>query len=178
MRVVLAFVALITLGLVAACGGELPPTPTPTPTTQETYLKSVQRWAFLLQNTLSERELYEEAAIDPLAVLEAATIDPSTTSRPIWMANFDVMIGSLDFLYLDPASTFAFKGKPVSKVEVRADGIKQNLRTMIREYELWKADPYGNADALERLADVHVYAFRAVSQLNLDAIKAMNTGDY
>ena len=32
MRVVLAFVALITLGLVAACGGESPPTPTPTPT--------------------------------------------------------------------------------------------------------------------------------------------------
>ena len=29
MRVVLAFVALITLGLVAACGGESPPTPTP-----------------------------------------------------------------------------------------------------------------------------------------------------
>ena len=28
MRVVLAFVALITLGLVAACGGESPPTPT------------------------------------------------------------------------------------------------------------------------------------------------------
>ena len=43
---------------------------------------------------------------------------------------------------------------------------------------LWKADPYGNTDAFERLAQSHGYAFLSAGKLNLDAIKAMNTGDY
>ena len=178
MRFVLLFVALITLGLVVACGKPPPPTPTPTPTLQETYLKSVQRWAYGLGISLSERAIYSEAAIDPLSVLEAASLDPLISDRPSWMSNFDGMVTTLDVLYLDPERHLAFRGLPVPSFERRAEGIKDQLRTMIREYGVWKADPYENIDAFERLTEAHAAAFRAAEQLNLDAIKAMNTGDY
>ena len=179
MRVVLVFVALITLGLIATVGcGESVPTPTPTPTLQETYLDSMQKWAFFVEIHLKERELYEQAAIDPTSVLEAVSIDPSDPSRPLWMTDFDYMVTTLDFLYLDPERHLAFRGLPVPSFERRADTIKHHLRTMMREYELWKADPYGNTDAFERLAQSHGYAFLSAGKLNLDAIKAMNTGEY
>ena len=183
MRVVLVFVALITLGLIATvgCVESVPtptPTPTPTPALQETYLKSVQRWAYGLGISLSERAIYSEAAIDPLSVLEAASLDPLISDRPSWMSNFDIMFSALEHIYLDDSSNVALKGKPVPSFERRAEGIKDQLRTMIRQYGVWKADPYENTDAFERLTEAHVAAFRAAEQLNLDAIKAMNTGAY
>ena len=178
MRVVLVFVALITLGLIATVGcGESAPTPTPTQTPQEVYLKSVNRWAFQLEINLGERAIYSEAAIDPMSVLEAATLDPLTSERPSWMSNFDIMFSAIE-IFLDSSSTYAFKGVPVPSIERRAERIKDQLRTMVREYESWKTDPYGNTDAFEGLAEVHVSAFSAVGQLKLDAIKAMNTGEY
>ena len=171
MRVVLAFVALITLGLVAACGGESPPTPTPTPTLQETYLKSVQRWAYGVGITLGERELYEQ---DPISIIEAASIDPIVEERPSWMALFEGTIRVLEPIYVESE----FEGKAVPSFESRVEGIKNLLRAMTREYWNWKEDPYENIDAFERLTEAHVAAFRAAEQLNLDAIKARNTGDY
>ena len=171
MRVVLVFIALITLGLVAACGGESPPTPTPTPTLQETYLKSVQRWAYGLGITLGERELYEQ---DPISIIEAASIDPLAEARPSWMVNFEGTIRVMEPIYVESE----FEGKAVPSFEGRVEGIKNLLRAMTREYWNWKEDPYGNIGAFERLTEAHVAAFRAAEQLNLDAIKAMNTGDY
>ena len=175
MRVVLAFVALITLGLIATVGcGESVPTPIPTPTLQETYLKSVQRWVYGLGITLGERELYEQ---DPISIIEAASIDPLAEARPSWMALFEGMIRVLEPIYVDPQDS-PFEGLPVPSFESRVEGIKNLLRAMTREYWHWKADPYENIDAFERLTEAHAAAFRAAEQLNLDAIKAMNTGEY
>ena len=172
MRFVLLFVALITLGLIATVGcGESVPTPTPTPTLQETYLKSVQRWVYGLGITLGERELYEQ---DPISIIEAASIDPIVEERPSWMANFEGTIRVLEPIYVESE----FEGKAVPSFESRVEGIKNLLRAMTREYWNWKEDPYGNIGAFERLTEAHVAAFRAAEQLNLDAIKAMNTGDY
>ncbi len=171
MRVVLVFIALITLGLVAACGGEAPPTPTPTPTLQETYLKSVQRWAYGVGITLGERELYEQ---DPISIIEAASIDPIVEERPSWMALFEGTIRVLEPIYVESE----FEGKAVPSFESRVEGIKNLLRAMTREYWNWKEDPYENIDAFERLTEAHAAAFRAAERLNLDAIKARNTGEY
>ena len=175
MRFVLLFIALITLGLAAAVGcGESVPTPTPTPTLQETYLKSVQRWAYGLGITLGERELYEQ---DPISIIEAASIDPIVEERPSWMALFEGMIRVLEPIYVDPQDS-PFEGLPVPSFERRVDGIKDLVRAMTREYWNWKDDPYGNIGAFERLTQAHGAAFRAAEQLNLDAIKAVNTGEY
>ena len=57
MRVVLAFVALITLGLAAACGGEAPPTPTPTASPQASYLDSAA--TARVAPTASREEVYQ-----------------------------------------------------------------------------------------------------------------------
>ena len=175
-----AIVAVVAVVGFVQCGPEPAPTPTPTPTPtlEETYLKSLQRWAYVLGLTLSERGLYEQAAADPLSVIEATTMDPAFEIRPLWMQNFDLMIRELDPLYLNPESTFAFKGLQVQHFHVRANSIKDQLRTMIREYELWKADPHGNIDALERLAAAHVSAYQAAEKLNLDVVKALNTEEH
>ncbi len=179
MRVVLLFVALITLGLAAAVGcGESVPTPTLTLTPQEVYLQSVQRWAYFLEFALSDQDIYREAAFDPSVVNEAATMDPLKELRPGWMSNFDTMINLLDVIYLDPDRHFSFKGEPVPRFERTANGIMDKLRIMMREYELWKADPYRNADAFERLRAAHMSAHFSASKLNIDAIRASNTGDY
>ncbi len=173
MRVVLVFIALITLGLVVACG-EAEPTPTPTPTLEETYLKSVQRWVYGLGITLGERELYEQ---DPISIIEAASLDPLISDRPSWMSNFEGMIRVLEPIYVDPQDS-PFEGLPVPSFKSRVEGIKNLSRAMTREYWHWKEDPYGNIGAFERLTEAHAAAFRAAEQLNLDAIKAMNTGEY
>ena len=179
MRFVLVFIALITMGLAAAVGcGESVPTPTPTPTLEETYLKSVQRWAYFLEFALSDQDIYREAAFDPSVVNEAATMDPLKELRPGWMSNFDTMINLLDVIYLDPDRHFSFDGIPVPEFQEDAEHIQDQLRIMIKEYAIWKADPYGNADAFRRLKGAHSAAHFSASKLNIDAIRASNTGDY
>ena len=179
MRFVLLFVALITLGLIATVGcGESAPMPTPTPTPQEVYLKSVQRWAYFLEFALSDQDIYREAAFDPSVVNEAATMDPLKELRPEWMSNFDTMVNLLDFIYLDPDRHFSFDGIPVPEFQEDAEYIQDQLRIMIKEYAIWKADPYGNADAFERLRAAHMPAHFAAGKLNIDAIRASNSGGY
>ena len=179
MRVALLLVAFIVLGLAAAVGcGESVPTPTPTLTPQEVYLQSVQRWAYFLEIALSDREIYQEALWDQSVVNEAALMDPLTEQRPLWLSSLDGTISTLDFIYLDPGRHFSFKGEPVPRFERTANGIMDKLRIMMREYELWKADPYRNADAFERLRAAHMSAHFSASKLNIDAIRASNTGDY
>ena len=83
MRVVLVFVALITLGLVAACGGESPPTPTPTPTMIAVPTSTVAPAA-------SRQEVYQ--ALDSLGIgllpLNRHTDDYVSTMLP----NADITI--------------------------------------------------------------------------------------
>ena len=179
MRVALLLVAFIVLGLAAAVGcGESVPTPTPTLTPQEVYLQSVQRWAYFLEIDLSAQDIYREAAFDPSVVNEAATMDPLKELRPEWMSNFDATINLLDVIYLDPDRHFSFDGIPVPEFQEDAEHIQDQLRIMIKEYAIWKADPYGNADAFERLRAAHMSVHFAAGKLNIDAIRASNTGDY
>ena len=83
MRVVLAVVALITLGLVAACGGESPPTPTSTPTMIAVPTSTVAPAA-------SRQEVYQ--ALDSLSIgllpLNRHTDDYVSTMLP----NADITI--------------------------------------------------------------------------------------
>ena len=169
----LMLVALTALGLVAACGDE--PEAVPTPSPQEVYLTSVHRWAFLLEQALSERRLYSQ---ESSAILRVSTIDPVTSPRPLWMTNFDLMIRSLELIYLHPSSIYAFKGVPVPSIERSANQVKNFLRIMSRAYETWMKNPYQNTNAFVRLSDAHLKAYRAASDLKFDALKARNTGEY
>ena len=174
IQVAMLGLIVLVVGVVVACGGESVPTPTPPSTPEEVYLKSVQRWVYGLGITLGERELYEQ---DPISIIEAASLDPLISDRPSWMSNFEGMIRVLEPIYVDPQDS-PFEGLPVPSFKSRVEGIKNLSRAMTREYWNWKEDPYGNTDAFQRLTEAHAAAFRAAEQLNLDAIKAMNTGEY
>ena len=170
---------LIGLAIVAAIvifgseGGEgAPLQPTPRPKTPGmVYLESVGRWAYLLGVSLeSGQELFRQAVVDPESVLEAASLDPAVSVRPLWMQNFDLMIREFSLLYLEEE----FEGAAVARFKPATERIKAGLETMQREYKTWRASPYENTAAFAHLAETYAQVAQDAEQLNFDAIRELN----